>query len=357
MRTKNFFVTVSVIVTLSLMFVLFGQEKPESIHDIVSTTNEQIRNFQVNLRDAETKTLNADEKYLKILGFVDEPRSYPKDVWTNTSLPVVVTYVREGQESQAIGFVINMAKVLPNNTVLIYNLGLDEQGFKLLTNFCNSSRCRVVDFDLNRFPPHVLLENLHAFRPLIIQDALQHTGAVFFLESNYRLSHNVITKLFEDRALKSGVLAWPLDLKNPVSSLTHKKMFEYFLTDADNFLFLEMVKSDALLIVNTPIVHRQVMLPWVQCALTQDCIFPVGAQSAGCKFDKKPQYRYSGCHGYDASALNVVLGLLFKQDGGAYTCYDNSSGYFDVIPLNEADRLLKRLESNSTTEESFLRSS
>lgn len=86
----------------------------------------------MNLRDAETKTLNADEKYLNVLGFTEEPRLYPKDVWKNTSLPVVVTYVRDGQESQAVGFIINMAKMLPNNTILIYNLGLDDRGFKLV---------------------------------------------------------------------------------------------------------------------------------------------------------------------------------------------------------------------------------
>ncbi len=28
------------------------------------------------------------------------------------------------------------------------------------------------------------------------------------------------------------------------------------------------------------------------------------------KFDKKPAYRYSGCHSYDVSALNIVLGKI-----------------------------------------------
>lgn len=41
-------------------------------------------------------------------------------------------------------------------------------------------------------------------------------------------------------------------------------------------------------------------------------LFFLGAQSGGCRFDKKPGYRYSGCHGYDVSALNIVLGLHFR---------------------------------------------
>lgn len=155
--------------------------------------------------------------------------------------------------------------------------------------------------------------------------------------------------MYENKAKKHGILAWPLELKNPVSSLTHKKMFEYFHTDAENFLFLQMVKADVLFIVNTDGIHKEIMLPWIQCALTQDCIFPIGAQSAGCRFDKKPQYRYSGCHSYDTSALNIVLGLKFKQDSSHYT-YSGCCNYFEVVPLSKALALLRELEQNSTTE-------
>lgn len=126
-------------------------------------------------------------------------------------------------------------------------------------------------------------------------------------------------------------------------------MFEYFHTGADNFLFVQMVSADVLLIVNTESVHREIMLPWVQCSLTQDCIIPIGAQSEGCKFNKRPQYRYSGCHSYDASALNIVLGLRFKLDESRYT-YGGEVGVFDRVSLERADALLKGLEQNITME-------
>lgn len=35
-----------------------------------------------------------------------------------------MTYVFDGQESQAIGLINNIGKILTNNTVLVYNLGL-----------------------------------------------------------------------------------------------------------------------------------------------------------------------------------------------------------------------------------------
>lgn len=85
------------------------------------------------LRDAETKTLVADEKYLTQIGFDSQPRLYPKGIWRNTSLPVIVTYVLNGQESQAVGFVNHFGKVLPNNTVLIYDLGLGSSELRLVS--------------------------------------------------------------------------------------------------------------------------------------------------------------------------------------------------------------------------------
>ncbi|XP_066151620.1 uncharacterized protein [Euwallacea fornicatus] len=353
MRTKNLLITLCVIVTISLAFVMFGQHKPETIQNIVTSTNEQIQSFKDNLRDAETKTLVADEKLLNVLGFTDKPRLYPKDIWKNTSLPVIVTYVLEGQESQAVGLIANVPRVFPNNTILIYNLGLSDYGLKTLQNYCNSTRCQVVTLDLYDFPSHIQDEILHAYRPIVIEEALSRTGAILFIECSYRFMHNVTHSMFidiyEKKVLKQGVLAFPFKTKNPVTSLTHKKMFEYFRTDAENFQFLQMVQADVLFLVNTNEVHTEIMLPWVQCALTQDCIFPIGAQSAGCKFDKKPSYRYSGCHFYDASALNIVLGLRYKFISNEYS-FRKPVSFFTQIPLRKADAILRELEQNSTTD-------
>lgn len=172
------------------------------------------------------------------------------------------------------------------------------------------------------------------------------------MENNKRFSRHVkaetIIDLYKKVVSDSGILAWPLS-KNAVTSLTHKKMFDYFRTDADSFLFVQMVSSDFLIIVNTESIHKEIMLPWVQCALTQDCIIPIGAQSGGCRFDKKPQYRYSGCHSYDTSALNIALGLKFKLDSTRYT-YDGLQAIFRTVSLDNAIAALKGLEQNATTE-------
>lgn len=76
----------------------------------------------------------ADEAHLTFLGFTQNPRLYPKDVWTNTSLPVIVTYVSEFQESQAVGLIASVSKVLPNNTVLVYDIGVGSYGLRTVRN-------------------------------------------------------------------------------------------------------------------------------------------------------------------------------------------------------------------------------
>ncbi|XP_018324426.1 uncharacterized protein LOC108736477, partial [Agrilus planipennis] len=324
-----------------------------TIHSFVTTTHQQLRNLKDTLQEQSNRVLDADDKYLNLLGFNNEPRIYPKDIWSNTSLPIVVSYVMEGQESQAVGLINNFARILPNNTILIYNLGLGNYGLKTLYNYCNHSRCQVITYSLTEYPSHVEDEDSHAFRPLIIQDALQKAGAILFVECDRRLNKHVTTStvlnLYDYVVGNSGIMTWPLPSKNAVSSRTHKKMFEYFHTDADNFLFLEMVSADSLLIVNTKDIHHNVMLPWVQCALIQNCIHPIGAQSAGCRFNKKPQYRYSGCHSYDASALNIVLGIKFKFDNTKYT-YQYIDEMFRTVDLRKAVAELQGLEQNATSD-------
>lgn len=184
-----------------------------------------------------------------------------------------------------------------------------------------------------------------------IQDALHRTGAILYLENNQRFTRQMTGEMFDHlfrSTIKSaGILTWPM--KKAVSSLTHKKMFEYFHTDTENFLFLQMIDAQRLIIVNTEQIHRYIMLPWIECALTQDCIHPIGAQSAGCRFDKKPQYRYSGCHSYDLSALNIVLGLRFHLDSSQYTFRENKL-LFASVDLETAASEFAELERNATTD-------
>lgn len=347
MRTKSFVIFLIFVVATSVFLILVGNQRP-SIQTIVTETHKQLnnlKNFKENLENAEEKRFLADDKYLTLLGFTESPRLYPAAVWKNTSLPIIVTYVLDGDEQQGIGFARNIAHFLPNHTTLIYNLGLGQYELQMLQSHCNSSRCSVINFELSFFPSHVEEERLHAFRPLIIQDALNKAGAALFLESDHRLVTGHLEPLIHQALGGSGVVSWATHYAT--SSLTHPKMFDYFHTSAESFLFLPMVESTMLLFYNLPGVHNGLMLPWVQCALTQDCVLPVGAQSGGCRFNKKPQYRYSGCHWYDGSALNIVLGLKFGFDEGRYT-YRGHEKFFRKVGPDVVAAEMAGLDGNAT---------
>ncbi|KDR16172.1 uncharacterized protein LOC110832850 [Zootermopsis nevadensis] len=347
MRTKSFVLFLICVVATSIFLILVGNQRP-SIQTIVTETHKQLnnlKNFKENLENAEEKRFLADDKYLTMLGFTDSPRLYPAAIWKNTSLPIIVTYVLDGHEQQGIGFSRNVAHFLPNHTTLIYNLGLGQYGLQMLQGHCNSSRCSVVNFELNFFPSHVEEERLHAFRPLVIQDALNKAGAVLFLESDQRLITGHLEPLIQQALRGAGVVSWATHYAT--SSLTHPKMFDYFHTNADSFLFLPMVEATRLLFYNLPGVHNGLILPWVQCALTQDCVLPIGAQSGGCRFNKKPQYRYSGCHRYDGSALNIALGLKFGFDEGQYT-YKGREKFFRKVGPDVVAAEMAGLDGNAT---------
>lgn len=91
------------------------------------------------------------------------------------------------------------------------------------------------------------------------------------MDSNIRLNNTNISKFLLP---ESGILTWPT--KHATSSLTHPKMYEYFHVSAESFFFLPLVTTSYIIIRNTKEIRDNIMLPWVQCALTRDCISPIG---------------------------------------------------------------------------------
>lgn len=241
---------------------------------------------------ANKKTLKIDSKYLQILGF-ESPTgitvttssissSIIKSNQTNPQNPrtnfTIVSYVLNGQAAAAISLIQNIGTKLPNETLLLYDIGLSDDDSRALNAYCNNTKCTVIVYDLSQFPAYVSDERMHAFRPIIIKDALNHSKCILFIENNVRmrnLNNDFRTELIH-HVNGSGVLGWTTRLA--VSSRTHPKMFDYFQTDADNFIFLPMVSMDAVLFVDSDLVIEKILLPWIKCTLTPECIHPIGKQ-------------------------------------------------------------------------------
>ncbi|XP_050436139.1 uncharacterized protein LOC126842938 [Adelges cooleyi] len=350
MRSRYMVFCFVAIFSLSILFIMFQDSLSRpAIETLVTETHKQInnfKNFKDNLKIAEQKELVVNDEYLVSLGFISSPALYPAKFWKNTTLPVVVTYVLDGEHGQTIGLIRCINKYLSNHIILMYNLGIPDYQLRLMHQFCNnSSRCIIMEFSLSKFPSHVSHPQIKAYRPLVLQDALNQAGAVLFLDPDVRIISSDITKLFSTYNNKS-IAGW--ETRIATTTVTHPKMFDYFRTPAENFYFLPTVQVDKLIMYNTEDVHQDIMLPWVQCALISECITPIGVQTKGCRYNKKPQYRYSGCHGFDVSALNIVLGIHYQFDSAPYVISEKPDNFFTKISAREAERVLHNLILNMT---------
>lgn len=332
------------VIGTSILLILLGPagQQNDSIKSIVSQTHEQLRNLKNNLREVSEQHPEMDPKYLAQLGFT---QSIYNGTRSNFS---VVTYALAGEVASTILYAQNIAAKLPMEQLLIYDLGLSEMDLHTLQSFCNSSRCSVITYDVSSLPSYITDENMHAFRPIIIHDALARARTILFTENSVRLrgTEKELAALRSTTENGSGVMGWTT--QQAVTSRTHPKMFSYFDTDADNFLFLPMVSLDMVFFVSTPTVNDKVMLPWVRCMLTPECLHPIGAQSGGCKYNKKPQYRYSGCHGYDTSCFNIILGLTFGFDESKYSTHEDPVNLYTVETLEQATKILENRRKNIT---------
>lgn len=377
MRTKNLVLILCCIVLTSFIFIILGPagQQNDSLKNIVTQTHQRFNKLQENLRATEAKKFDIEPKYLNILGFTNLPTS-PSQIlysgqsqvqqhqsqqqqqssqpFTTSATPyngtkanfTIVTYVQEGQAPSAILLSQNIAAKFPNEYLLIYDLGLSEDDSRALSAFCNSSKCSVINYDLSVFPSYVTDQRMHAYRPIVIKDALMRSKNILFAENSVRIRGN--SRDLNDLRAKagSGVLGWTTP--KAVSTRTHPKMFDYFQTDADDFIFLRMVELDKVFFADTPLVEEKILLPWIKCALTLECIDPIGAQSNGCKYNKKPQYRYSGCHAYDTSAFNIVLGLTWHLDDSKYSLPGEDNNIFYQETLEQATKILENRRRNSS---------
>jgi len=302
------------------------------------------------------KILDVDVKYLQLLGFhLDTTTTIQRG---SSALPFnatskqnfsIISYVQAGQLAASILHIQNLAAVMPAENIVIYALSLSESELQTLTIHCNSSisKCSIIHFDLSLYPSYITDERLHLYRAIIIKNALSRFRTIFFIENHIRLRGG--SKAFADirRRVEQGSVVSLLQKKLPITSNTHPRMFDYFETDADSFLFVRTVTLDAVFFHDTKFLNEKILLPWIKCVLTPHCIEPIGASSNSnhCKFNKKPQYRYVGCHGYDNSAFNVVLGLAYNFNEANYSL-DNSERLLYKESLDDSIRIWEMRKKN-----------
>ena len=103
--------------------------------------------------------------------------------------------------------------------------------------------------------------------------------------------------------------------------MTHPLMFQYFLLKPSEFNFVDMLDTTQFILYSNKNIHINLMLPWVKCALKEDCIAPRGSKFYGCDFSRKPTFLYSGCHRYEMSAFSNITAIMFNFEQSIYTTW------------------------------------
>ena len=187
----------------------------------------------------------------------------------------------------------------------------------------NTNVCQLRSFDPELvFPSHTRRLSNGAFRPLIIQSVLKDAGCVLWMNIEQRFVSNETSSLLEfalNRDLEilddkhsistssnsnrgGGIAAWRMKENRPTTSMTHpnmfgrlhvwpskdepskgdtKKLYDTIKKDdeiIESYRFQHMVDMQGLLMYNTQNVRDDLMIPWIKCALTPNCIEPIGAQ-------------------------------------------------------------------------------
>uniref|UniRef100_A0A2R5LM73 Putative conserved secreted protein n=1 Tax=Ornithodoros turicata TaxID=34597 RepID=A0A2R5LM73_9ACAR len=346
MKAKSFLLLAGCIVGTSIVVCLYGDPKP-TLNGIVSETHRQLNNLK-RLKVVPEHEPQELERYLVHLGLAVGksstaagpqhgsssplvPSTAPVTPWppAGSSLPVVGTALTGEQLSRLPGFLEACQTHFADHPVAIYALDFSAAQVMTAHNLCNSSNCTLRQLDFSFYPSHISNLKIYAYRPIVIQELLRQSGAVLWIDPEYQLSGSPERVL--DKVRREGLGAPQAPGHQPTSALTHLGMFEYLHASREAFFFQRMINPTVLLVFDSPQVRYNLMLPWVRCALVPECIAPVGAQSTGCRFDKKPLYRYSGCHRYDASALNVILGMHYGNNKQPYI-FSEQDHFFRKVP-------------------------
>ena len=162
---------------------------------------------------------------------------------------------------------------------------------------------------------------------------LKKHGFVFWLDASIRFKTGNLDWLLR-QAQSLGILA--IVGHAPIASRTQKATFEIlkeppclYRTEKTNEF-----QSGFTIVYATDFVMQYVMLPWVSCALTNDCLVPKISP------EKYPscyhaEY-YHDCHRFDQSILSLLMTRLFHNNLESHTLnYGGKKAFFQICKGGE----------------------
>jgi hypothetical protein len=150
--------------------------------------------------------------------------------------------------------------------------------FKKVNRNC---KCQVRIFDkdqiYSKLLPHLLQLKTYAWKPLIVQDALNSEDLVLYIDSSIKFNNKKLQPTLSS-AIYSGLALQTLPAFN-LTCYTDKKMFNWFQETPEDFFHVPSLEAN-IIFFKRSVVTSLVMKAWVTCALDKECIAPAGKNSS-----------------------------------------------------------------------------
>ncbi|XP_071793119.1 uncharacterized protein [Asterias amurensis] len=227
---------------------------------------------------------------------------------------VIVTAVSSDHFMEVQRMIGMVQTVMPTTRIVAYSLGLSTEQVETMSILCN---VELRHFNFSKYPGHVKDLLNYAWKPPIIKETLYEFGAVFWADSSviFTSSIQLLTKHLKTfhgfiPRVANYAKAGPFS----VCTLTHPAMFNYLKIDIKTYQsddgYIPKPQGGILYFVNSSYINEQLLQPWVDCAMSLNCIAPEGSQNP--HEERKEGYHK---HRYDQSALAL---LMYKNLRGLY---------------------------------------
>ena len=157
---------------------------------------------------------------------------------------------------------------------------------------------------------------------------LKRHGFVFWLDASIRFKTGNLDWLLR-QAQSLGILA--IAGQAPIASRTQKATFEIlqeppclYRTEKTNEF-----QATFTIVYATDFIMQCVMIPWISCALTNDCLVPKISPEKylGCYH---AEY-YHDCHRFDQSILSLLMTRLFHNNLKSHALsYGGQGAFFQI---------------------------
>lgn len=274
-------------------------ERCPSFPDTFEENRQVVGSYSFNISETFRQKLNLDEK-----GIMSNLNNTPDTQIVFTSATSSVNF-REIQ-----GLIHNFdQKVTPmfsDLEFIIFDIGLKKSEARLIKKHCN---CRLQKFPFKDYPEHLRTIQTNAWKPLLIQLLLKEYHIVIWVDASIRFHGTPLDRLIH-KTVEHGIQV--TEGGGSIAVRTHSVTFKA-LGETPCMFDRPELQSSLISMYRTPYTLRNIMLPWVSCALQYNCMdFDSALKTVTCLDGH--QWSYSACHRFDQSVLGIILTRLFSRD-------------------------------------------